>query len=52
VVLSSGKKNSLRSDTFFPAESTPTPSGLNHRGIALKYNQVLCVLGDTLVVPS
>jgi len=35
-MLSSGKKNSLRSDTFFPAESTPTPSGLNHGKTALR----------------
>ncbi|MEP1217463.1 MAG: hypothetical protein ABJM11_01410 [Marinobacter sp.] len=36
MMLSAGKKNSLRSDTFFPAESTPTPSGLNHEDIALQ----------------
>jgi hypothetical protein len=52
VVLSSGKKNSLRSDTFFPAESTPTPSGLNPKGIAGKDKQVMWVLGGILGVHS
>ncbi|MBL3556264.1 MULTISPECIES: hypothetical protein [Marinobacter] len=52
MVLSSGKKNSLRSDTFFPAESTPTPSGLNQKDIAEKEKHVMRVLGDIRGVHS